>query len=69
LLSHTVLATASVPLIVWTIYCARRRDFIAHRKVAPIAFPIWLYVSMTGVLVYLMLYHLPLTFAASAMAP
>jgi putative membrane protein len=57
LLTHVVLAAAVPFLAVWTIYLGYRDQRAAHRKWAKITFPIWLYVSATGVLVYLMLYH------------
>ena len=60
LLSHTVLATFGVvPLVVLTLTRALRRDFARHSRIAQVTFPIWLYVSVTGVVIYLMLYHLP----------
>jgi len=37
-----------------------KADWVRHRKIAKVTFPIWLYVSITGVVIYLMLYHLPL---------
>lgn len=58
LLSHTVLATAIVPLVGITLHRALRGRFPQHRRIARFTFPLWLYVSVTGVLVYLMLYHL-----------
>jgi protein SCO1/2 len=58
LLSHTVLAAAVVPLILVILARALRRRFDAHVRIARVTFPIWLYVSITGVLVYLMLYRL-----------
>jgi protein SCO1/2/putative membrane protein len=65
LLSHTLLATFGVvPLVLTTLYRALRGHFAAHARAAAVTFPIWLYVSVTGVLIYLMLYHLS---AASAM--
>ena len=60
LISHTVLATFGVvPLVLLTLLRAARRDFARHRLIAATTFPIWLYVSITGVVIYLMLYHLP----------
>jgi putative membrane protein len=57
LLSHVVLA-ATVPfLALWTIYLGYQDRRAQHRKWAKITFPIWLYVSVTGVIVYLMLYQ------------
>ena len=58
LLTHTILASAVVPLAVITLTRALREKFDAHRRIARWAFPIWLYVSVTGVVVYLMLYGL-----------
>ncbi len=58
LLSHTVLAVAVVPLVLISLWRASRRRFVDHAKVAKVALPIWLYVSITGVVIYLMLYGL-----------
>jgi putative membrane protein len=58
LTTHTILAVAIVPLVIITLRRAFRSDFPRHRKIARITLPLWLYVSITGVLVYLMLYHL-----------
>jgi uncharacterized membrane protein YozB (DUF420 family) len=58
LLTHTILAVAVVPLVVITLLRALRDKFDAHRRVARWTFPIWLYVSVTGVVVYWMLYWL-----------
>jgi uncharacterized membrane protein YozB (DUF420 family) len=57
LISHTILAVVIVPLVAVTLTRALRSDFFSHRKIARVTFPLWLYVSVTGVLVYLMLYH------------
>jgi uncharacterized membrane protein YozB (DUF420 family) len=57
LLSHTVLAVVIVPLVVMTLRRALRGEFARHMRVARWTFPLWLYVSVTGVIVYLMLYH------------
>jgi len=54
--SHTVLAAAIVPLIGFAVLFAWKGRFDAHRRVARFALPAWLYVSVTGVLVYVMLY-------------
>ena len=56
--SHTVLAAAILPLVATTIYLAARQRFAQHQRLARWTFPIWLYVSATGVVVYLMLYQL-----------
>ena len=58
LLSHTVLAVAVLPLVLRTLYLGLRRRDDPHRRLAKWTFPIWLYVSVTGVVVYVMLYHL-----------
>ena len=58
LMTHTILATAVVPLALITLTRALREKFTAHRRIARWTFPIWLYVSVTGVVVYIMLYRL-----------
>jgi uncharacterized membrane protein YozB (DUF420 family) len=58
LFSHMVLAVVLVPLLLGALRRALRRDFVAHKRLVKFAWPIWFYVSITGVLVYLMLYHL-----------
>jgi uncharacterized membrane protein YozB (DUF420 family) len=58
LITHTILATSVVPLALITLFRAVRERFAAHRRIARWTFPIWLYVSVTGVVVYLMLYRL-----------
>jgi protein SCO1/2/putative membrane protein len=59
LLSHTALATFGVvPLVTLTLLNALRRRFDRHARVAGLTFPIWMYVSLTGVVIYLMLYQL-----------
>jgi uncharacterized membrane protein YozB (DUF420 family) len=58
LLTHTVLAAAVPPLAIVTLSRGLSARFDKHRKVARWTLPIWLYVSVTGVVVYLMLYHL-----------
>lgn len=58
LISHIILAFVIVPLALRTLYLAWRERFEKHRRIAKITFPIWLYVSVTGVLIYLMLYQL-----------
>lgn len=57
LLSHTVLAVVIVPLAVRTLFLAARQRFVQHVAIARWTLPLWLYVSVTGVLVYWMLYH------------
>lgn len=58
LLTHTVLAAVIVPLIILTVRRAARGEFLLHRRLARWTYPLWLYVSATGVIVYVMLYHL-----------
>lgn len=58
LLSHTVLATAIVPMVIMTLRRALRGDFPAHARIARFTFPLWMYVSVTGVMVYWMLYQM-----------
>ncbi len=58
LISHIVLAFVIVPLALRTLYLAWREKFDKHRRIAKITFPIWLYVSVTGVIIYLMLYQM-----------
>ena len=58
LISHVVLAAAIVPLVLITLIRALRERFDRHRAIARWTFPLWLYVSVTGVIVYWMLYHL-----------
>jgi putative membrane protein len=56
LISHILLATTIVPLALTTLYRGWEMQVERHRKIARITFPIWMYVSVTGVLIYLMLY-------------
>ncbi len=58
LVSHTVLATAIVPLVVITVVRALRERFDKHRAIARWTLPLWIYVSATGVVVYWMLYQM-----------
>jgi uncharacterized membrane protein YozB (DUF420 family) len=58
LISHSVLAATVVPLVIITLSRALRQRFDRHKLIARWTYPVWLYVSITGVLVYLMLYHL-----------
>jgi uncharacterized membrane protein YozB (DUF420 family) len=59
LLTHTVLAVPAAPMAIWTLVLGLRGRFDQHRRLARVAFPVWLYVSITGVVVYVMLYHAP----------
>lgn len=58
LISHILLAMAVPVLAVWTIRLGLKRHDARHKKIAWITLPIWLYVSISGVLIYVMLYHL-----------
>jgi len=58
LISHTVLAVCVPVLAIMTLRWAIKGNFVKHRAIARITFPIWLYVSVTGVVVYWILYHL-----------
>ena len=58
LISHTILAAAIVPLVIITFSRAWRGRFDRHRAIARWTYPLWLYVSVTGVIIYLMLYQI-----------
>jgi uncharacterized membrane protein YozB (DUF420 family) len=58
LISHTILATAIVPLVIMTLRRAFRSNFPAHSRIARWTLPLWMYVSVTGVAVYWMLYQM-----------
>ena len=58
LVTHVVLAAAIVPLVIVTVVRAWRGQFARHRAIARWTLPLWLYVSVTGVIVYAMLYRL-----------
>jgi uncharacterized membrane protein YozB (DUF420 family) len=58
LISHTILAVAIVPLVLRTLFLGLKRRDDRHRRLARWTFPLWLYVSVTGVVIYLMLYQL-----------
>jgi uncharacterized membrane protein YozB (DUF420 family) len=55
LLSHTVLAVVNLPMVLRTLWLAHREDWDRHRRLARLTFPIWLYVSVTGVVIFAML--------------
>jgi putative membrane protein len=59
LLTHTPLAALIVPFVILAVYFAFKNDRARHRFITRKLFPAWLYVSITGVLIYLMLYILP----------
>ena len=58
LITHIILAAAIVPLAFVTLYNAWRERFDKHRRIARWTWPIWMYVSITGVVIYLMLYQM-----------
>jgi uncharacterized membrane protein YozB (DUF420 family) len=57
LLTHTVLAVVIVPLVLITLRLALKKRFNTHRKIARWTWPLWMYVSVTGVVIYLLLYQ------------
>lgn len=57
LASHVVLAMAIVPMVLLTLFRAIKSDFMAHRRIARWTWPTWMYVSVSGIVVYLMLYQ------------
>ena len=57
LISHVLFAFATLPMVILTVIPALRARFDSHRRIARWTLPVWLYVSVTGVLVYLMLYR------------
>jgi putative membrane protein len=57
LITHVILAVAIIPLVLITLRRAFTQRFTAHRKIARVTFPLWLYVSVTGVAVYMMLFR------------
>ena len=58
LASHTILAALTLPLVLRTLQLSLGQRFPEHRRVARLTLPVWMYVSVTGVAVYIMLYHL-----------
>jgi uncharacterized membrane protein YozB (DUF420 family) len=58
LITHTILAAIIVPLVIITLARAWRGNFDRHRAIARWTFPVWLYVSITGVVIYVMLYRI-----------
>ena len=58
LISHTILAVTVVPLVLVTLRRALKGDFDRHRRLARVTLPVWLYVSVTGVVIYVMLYRI-----------
>lgn len=58
LITHTILAAVVAPMVIVTLFRGLKGRYEKHRKLARITLPVWLYVSVTGVIVYAMLYHL-----------
>lgn len=58
LISHTLLAAAVVPMAIVTLRRGLRRDDARHRRLARWTWPVWMYVSVTGVVIYVLLYHI-----------
>ncbi len=58
LISHTILALVILPMVLVTLARAWRGEYARHKRIARRTLPIWLYVSITGVVIYVMLYHL-----------
>ncbi len=58
LFSHLTLAIAIVPLVLITLHRAVKQRFELHKKIARVTWPIWMYVSVTGVIIYVVLYHI-----------
>ncbi|MHC4939509.1 MAG: DUF420 domain-containing protein [Planctomycetota bacterium] len=58
LISHVVLAAVNLPMIIRTVWLARKKDWERHKQAARWTYPIWIYVSVSGVAVYVMLYLL-----------
>ncbi|MBM3833240.1 MAG: DUF420 domain-containing protein [Verrucomicrobia bacterium] len=58
LLTHTVLAVAIVPMILMTLHRAIKQRFELHKRIARWTWPLWMYVSVTGVIIYLLLYQI-----------
>ena len=58
LLTHTVLAVVIVPMVLVTVFRAAKQRFESHKKIARWTWPIWMYVSVTGVLIYVLLYQI-----------
>ena len=55
LISHIISSVAVIPLVLYTYLFAWTGDFVKHRKFAKIAWPLWFYVAVTGVIVYVMI--------------
>ena len=58
LISHIILTAAIVPMAIITMFCGLKARYDTHKKIARWTLPIWLYVSVTGVIIYFLLYHI-----------
>ena len=58
LLTHTILAVVIVPMVLTTVFLAIRQRWESHKRIARWTWPIWMYVSVTGVVIYLLLYQI-----------
>ena len=58
LISHVILAAAILPMAIFTLSRGLRGRYVEHKRIAKKTFPAWMYVSVTGVIVYLMLYQM-----------
>jgi uncharacterized membrane protein YozB (DUF420 family) len=58
LFTHVVLAIVNLPMVIMTVIPAARRKFDKHKRIARWTFPVWMYVSVTGVIVYIMCYQI-----------
>ena len=58
LASHTFFAALVAPFVLWTLWRGLRGDYDRHKRLARLVFPVWIFVSVTGVVVYLMLYQI-----------
>jgi uncharacterized membrane protein YozB (DUF420 family) len=56
--THIILAIAIVPMVLVTVILALRKSWASHKRIARWTWPIWMYVSVTGVLIYLLLYQI-----------
>lgn len=57
LIPHVILAVANLPVIILTVLAAAKGNFQRHRRLAKISYPVWLFVSVTGVIIYFMVYQ------------
>lgn len=58
LVSHMILAVVVLPFVLRLLYLARKERFVEHKRLARFVFPVWAYVSVTGLLVYILLYQI-----------